>query len=44
MSEMTIETIKKPTATIVRDSRHVRPMARMLLANCHVAALLIYQP
>lgn len=35
-----IETMKKPTATMAKDSRHVKPMARMLLANCHVAALL----
>lgn len=37
--EITIETMKKPTATIAKDSRHVKPMARILLANCHVAAL-----
>lgn len=36
---MTIETMKKATATMEMDSRHVRPMAMMLLANCHVAAL-----
>jgi len=40
LNEMTIETMKKPTATIATDSRHVKPIAIIPLANCHVAALL----
>jgi hypothetical protein len=39
LKEMTIETMKNPTATIAMDSRHVKPIAMMPLANCHVAAL-----
>jgi hypothetical protein len=36
---MTKEMRKKARATMPRDSRHVRPMAMMDEANCHVAAL-----
>jgi len=36
---MTKEIMKKASATMPRDSRHVRPMAMMEEANCHVAAL-----
>ena len=39
LKAITIETMKKLTATMDIDSRHVRPMAIILLANCHVAAL-----
>jgi hypothetical protein len=36
---MTNEMMKKASATMPSDSRHVRPMAMMDEANCHVAAL-----
>jgi hypothetical protein len=36
---MTNEMMKKASATMLSDSRHVRPMAMMDEANCHVAAL-----
>ena len=36
---MTKEMMKKARATMPRDSRQVRPIAMMLDANCHVAAL-----
>lgn len=39
LNAITIDTRKKPTATMAIDSRHVRPMAMIPLANCHVAAL-----
>jgi hypothetical protein len=39
LSAMTKEMRKKARATMPRDSRQVRPMAMMLEANCHVAAL-----
>jgi hypothetical protein len=39
LNEITIETMKKLIATIASDSLHVNPIAMILLANCHVAAL-----
>jgi hypothetical protein len=36
---MTMEMMKKLSATIPIDSRHERPTAMMPAANCHVAAL-----
>jgi hypothetical protein len=39
LKAMTIETIKKLSATMPSDSRQVSPTATMPAANCHVAAL-----
>ena len=39
LSAMTMDMMKKLSATIPRDSLHVRPTAMMPAANCHVAAL-----
>jgi hypothetical protein len=38
-SAITKDMMKKARATMPRDSRHVRPIAMILEANCHVAAL-----
>jgi hypothetical protein len=39
LKAMTIETMKKLSATMPSDSRQVSPTATMPAANCHVAAL-----
>lgn len=39
LSAITIEMMKNPKATMPRDSLHVKPIAIMPAANCHVAAL-----
>ena len=39
LKEITIETMKKLTATMEMDSRHVSPIAMIDEANCQVAAL-----